>query len=252
MKTMLRFLAAAALTGGLMIAGEPGGLVRVDLRDAPLAEALARVEKETGHKFEYAPGSIDSRKVTFVKSGTVAEVLGAFATTLEVTQSITLVPGKDGAQRLLPFTKKVSTNARPVARGRRLSVDVVEGTVKLYGGQGSVAVRAGERSWVYSGSLPAAPVPFDAATVALWRIPDAASSSSGLQARIPLPEIRFQLLGYTESGDPIVEYEVNGTRCVLDFGTLDIPEEERRKIVIENGELVVPIKVRVQIPKAGK
>ncbi|MEK7467794.1 MAG: hypothetical protein AAB074_10310 [Planctomycetota bacterium] len=252
MKKLLRFVAAVALTGGLMVAGEPGGVVRVDLRDASLAEALARIEKETGHKFEYAPGTVEGRKVTFVKSGTVAELLGAFATTLEVTQSITLVPGKGGAQKLLPFFKKPVANPRPVARSRRLAVDVVEGTVMLFGGQGSVAVRAGERSWVYSGSLPAAPVPCDVATVAQWRMPEAASASSGLQARVPLPEIRFQLLGYTETGEPIVEYEVNGTRCVLDFGTLDIPEEERRKIVIENGELVVPINVRVQIPKAGK
>ncbi|KAF0246258.1 MAG: hypothetical protein FD180_889 [Planctomycetota bacterium] len=252
MKNMLRFVAAVALTGGLMVAGEPGGIVRVDLRDVPLAEALGRLEKETGRKFEYTPGTVESRRVDFVKSGTVAEVLAAFATTLEVTESITLVPGKDGAHKLLPFTRKPSTNPRPVARSRRLAVDVVEGTVMLFGGQGSVAVRAGERSWVYSGSLPAAPVPCDPATVALWRMPEALSASSGLQARVPLPEIRFQLLGYTESGQPIVEYEVNGARCVLDFGTLDIPEEERRKIVIENGELVVPINVRVQIPKAGK
>jgi hypothetical protein len=252
MKHMLRMLAAAALAGGIMVAGEPGEVVSVDMRERPLAEVLEAVGKATGHRFEYAPGTVEGKKISFVKSGMPDDVLAAFGAALDVTQSIALVSGKDGARRLLPYKKSTRVAPKPATRSRRLTVEVVEGTVLLTGGQGSVTVRAGERSWVNSGALPAAPVPFDTASVAPWRVPEASAASTGLQASVPLPEVRFQLTGYTESGDPIIEYEMNGARFKLDFGTLDIPEEERRKIVIEDGELLLPFTLRFKIDKSNK
>lgn len=251
MKTMLRFVAAAALAGGLMVAGEPGGTVHVDLRDASLADALKEIEAKTGRRFECPPALLEGRKVTFVKTGTVDDVFNQFGTTLEIAQSITLVPGRDGAMRLIPFTKKEAKTSRPPTRGRRLSVEVVEGTVILAADPGRVTVRAGERSFVSSGALPAPPTPFDTATVAPWRFPEA-PAAAGIDARVALPEIHFRLLGYTDKGDPIVEYEVNGVKQTLDFGTLDIPESERKKIVIENGELLLPFTLRLKVDKGSK
>ena len=156
MKTMLRFVAAVALAGGFMVAGEPGGTVDVDLREASLAEALKKLEAETGRRFECPPALLEGRKINFVKRGSADEVCTQFGITLERTHSITLVPGKDGSLRLIPFTKQEAKTSRPPPRGRRLTVEVVEGTVALIGDRNSrVTVRAGERSWI-AGSLPAA------------------------------------------------------------------------------------------------
>lgn len=248
MKTMLRLVAAAALAGGIMVAGEPGGRVSVDRRDRPLAEVLKDVEQATGRKFESTPAMLEGKTLTFVKNGTPEEVFLAFGVTLELTQSITLVPSKDGAWKLVPFTRKESTAPRLPSRGRRLSVDVVEGTVLLTGGQGNVTVRAGERSSVTSGGLPVPPAPIDVATIAPWRLPEA-PAAAGLDARIPLPEVRIRLLGYTDKGEPILEYECNGEKRVLDFGVLEAPELQRQKLVIENGELVLPLNLRFKIDK---
>lgn len=247
MKTMLRLLAVAALAGGIMIAGEPGATVRVEKRDRPLPEVLKDLERATGRKLEFDAAKVEGKTLTFVKSGTPEEVFLAFVTTLEKVHSITLVPSRDGAWKLLSYDRVVA-KARPPSRGRRLSVDVAEGTVLLTGGQGSVTVRAGERSWVTSGAIPVPPVPVDTSTLAAWRLPEA-PAAAGIDARIPLPEFRIRLLGYTEKGDPILEYECNGEKRPLDFGVLESPEIGRQKIVMENGELVLPFNLRFKLDK---
>lgn len=246
MKPLLALL-GAVLAAGLMSAGEPGAKVSVDRRDAPLADVVRDVEAATGRKIEAAPAIVAGKSLTFVKSGTPDELFGAFGVTLEAMCSITLVPGRDGSWRLIPF-RKAPVTPRTTSRNRRLTVNVVEGAVLLTGGQGSVTVRAGERSWVTSGAIPVPPVPVDTATVAAWRLPEA-PASAGLDARIPLPEVRVRLLGYTEKGDPILEYECNGERRTLDFGVLEAPELGRQKLVIENGELVLPLNLRIKLDK---
>ncbi|MCC6737963.1 MAG: hypothetical protein IT452_02870 [Planctomycetia bacterium] len=246
MKPFLALL-GAVLTAGLMMAAEPGTKVSVDRRDAALADVIRDVETATGRKVEAAPAVVAGKTLTFVKSGTPDDVWAAFSVTLEAMCSITLVPGREGAWRLLPYDK-VAAVPRPPSRGRRLTVDVVEGAVLLTGGQGNVTVRAGERSWVTSGALPAPPVPVDAASVAPWRLPEA-PAAAGVDTRIPLPEVRIRLLGYTEKGDPILEYECNGERRTLDFGVLEAPEIGRQKLVIENGELVLPLNLRLKLDK---
>jgi hypothetical protein len=77
--------------------------------------------------------------------------------------------------------------------------------------------------------MPVPPAPVDGATLAPWRFQDA-QPSGGLEASIPVPEARYTVKGYTPTGDPIVEYEVNGVKKV---------------VVVENGELIVPVPVKL-------
>ena len=252
MKTLMKPLMVFALLGSAMLAEEPGNARRVELRDVPLADAIREVEAATGRKFEVPAGVAEGRKVTFVARGTPDEIVGAFGVTLEKTQELTLLPGQNGALRLHRFIPARPVAPRLAPRGRRLSVEVVEGSVALIGDRGRVTVKAGEKSFVASGSLPTEPIPFDASTVASWRFKDAAPSSAGLAAQIVLPDVKCRLVGYTDSGSPILEVEIAGSKQQLVFGEVETDGIGRSKFVVEGNEVVLPLNIRLKLDKGSK
>ncbi|MCE9583914.1 MAG: hypothetical protein K8T20_15635 [Planctomycetes bacterium] len=248
MNNILRIFAIGLLAGGLMLAGEPGKTLSVELRDKPLAEAVQQVEKETGRKIDALPALLAGKSVTFVSRGTAEEILAAFNTTLEKSQSLTMIRSENGSFRVHGFIPAKPASIRPASRGRRLSVDVIEGTVALVGDRGRVTVRSGERSFVAAGAVPAQPVPCDPSTVATWRFPDA-PAAAGIDASIPLPEIRWRFVGTTEDGKPIVEYEIVGDSRTTDLGTFEASTVARHRLVIENGVLDLPINFHFTVDK---
>lgn len=247
MKKLLRSLAVLALAGGLMIAGEPGEPVKVELHDAPLADAIQRLSEATGRKIDASAVLLTGKTVNFVSRGTAEEVLAAFGATLEKSQSLTMIYDANGSIRVHGFRPAKLASQRPAPRGQRLSVDVAEGTVALIGDRGRVMVNAGERSSVEAGVVPAQPVSCDLAAVAPWRFLDAAPT--GQDVRVSLPEIRLHLVGYTDDGKPIVEYEYAGERRATEFGTLESPDLGRHRLVVENGGLDLPINFHVTVDK---
>ncbi|MBI2921081.1 MAG: hypothetical protein HYY18_08360 [Planctomycetes bacterium] len=250
MNTFRNFAFVLALLGGVLVADENPVSKRIDLRDAPLADAIREVEAATGKKIDAPAPLTEGKKVTFVARGTPRELIAAFGATLEGSQQLTLIGQGDGfrVHRFIP-PKPVAPRLAP--RGRRLTVTVVEGTVALVGDRGRVTVQAGEKSSVAAGALPAEPRPCDTSAVAAWRFKET-SLSGGFEARIPLSAVKLRIVGWTEDGRAIVEYEVEGTRQQSGPMEMNLAGIDRNKAVVEGDELVLPLNIRIKLDKGEK
>jgi hypothetical protein len=250
-RPLLSFAAAALLAAGALVASEPEARVGLDLRDVPLADALRKIQEATGTPIEAPEALVQGRTLNFTSRGTPAEILNAVGVLLEKHHQLALLPTSDRRLRLHKFVPVAAGGVRPLARSGRLTVKVVEGTVALRSARGSVTVRAGETSSVSAGVLPTEPRPFDATNAAPWRLREA-TIGSGLEARIPLPELGCRLVGYTDAGEPIVEVQLPGGRMPLGFGELEVEGVERTKGVVEGDELIVPVKLRIKLEKGSE
>ena len=87
--------------------------------------------------------------------------------------------------------------------------------------------------------------------MAAWRFKET-TLSGGLEARIPLSAVKLRIVGWTEDGRAIVEYEVEGTRQQSGPMEMDLAGIDRNKAVIEGNELVLPLSIRIRLDKGEK
>jgi hypothetical protein len=223
---------------GTSPAEAPAEAVAFEFVRRPLAEVAAAISARVGRPIAVRSEALGRQEVTVRLTGADPEtLLRRFGEALEPL-NIALLREADPARGWYLITFRRAAAAPPGADGEPFVVRVVEGRVRLQGARGAMDLKGGEEGIVTAAGqlLPSRRI--DPQTVALWRTGAGPSSSSTPPAGRSVLPLAYRVLGTTDEGQTIVEWESPGS--------------PPQTVILERGTKAFPVPVPLNVGPAGE